>query len=74
MNQLLPIIRRVRRPLIVAESEPDGPLPPAVVGNVEPIEAKAEIGKAESGNPPLTSPPEGNTETSNAQTTPITAE
>jgi len=36
MNQLYPIIRRVRRPLAVADK------PPMVVGNVEPVEVKAE--------------------------------
>jgi hypothetical protein len=42
MNQLLPIIRRVRRPLLPVESVPDGPLPTAVVGNVEPVQVNAE--------------------------------
>ena len=37
MNQLLPIVRRVRRPLLVVESVPDGPTPPVVVGNVESV-------------------------------------
>ena len=32
MNQLLPIVRRVRRPLIVADA------PPVMVGNVEVVE------------------------------------
>jgi hypothetical protein len=35
MNGLLPIIRRKRRPLVVADA------PPVVAGNVEPVEAKA---------------------------------
>ena len=35
MNELLPIIRRKRRPLIVADA------PPVVVGNVEPVQAVA---------------------------------
>jgi hypothetical protein len=42
MNQLLPIIRRVRRPLLVAD------VPPPVVGNVEPANANAETLKTES--------------------------
>jgi hypothetical protein len=42
MNQLLPIIRRVRRPLLVAD------VPPAVVGNVEPVQANAEMLKVQS--------------------------
>ena len=33
MNELLPIIRRVRRPFVVAESVPDGPK----AGKVEPV-------------------------------------
>ncbi len=36
MNQLLPIIRRVRRPLLVEDK------PPVVTGNVEPVKAHAE--------------------------------
>ena len=32
MNELLPIIRRARRPLVPVE------VPPVVVGNVEPVE------------------------------------
>ena len=36
MNQLLPIIRRVRRPLIVTDA------PPVIVGNVEPPKVDAE--------------------------------
>ncbi len=39
MQELYPIIRRKRRPLIVADA------PPIVVGNVEPV--KAEAGHAE---------------------------
>ena len=35
MDQLYPIIRRVRRPLVVAD------MPPAVVGNVEPMKVDA---------------------------------
>ena len=31
MNELLPIIRRARRPLVVVDA------PPVVVGNVEPV-------------------------------------
>jgi hypothetical protein len=34
-NELLPIIRRVRRPLVAAD------LPPVVVGNVEPVRVEA---------------------------------
>ena len=42
MQTLYPIVRRVRRPLIVAESVPDGPPKPlVVVGNVEPVQAVA---------------------------------
>jgi hypothetical protein len=46
MHQLLPIIRRVRRPLIVAESVPDRPpvvVPPAspVTPELPPVEAVA---------------------------------
>ena len=59
MNQLLPIIRRVRRPLLVVDA------PPVVVGNVEPIEAKAEIEKAET----LKSPEPEKTESSDASGT-----
>ncbi|MEY4386955.1 MAG: hypothetical protein RLY20_2238 [Verrucomicrobiota bacterium] len=40
-------IRRVRRKLVVEESEPDKPLPTPVVSNVEPVKADAEILKAE---------------------------
>lgn len=35
MNQLLPIIRRQRRPLLVADT------PPAMAGNVEPVKVEA---------------------------------
>ncbi len=35
MNELLPIIRRKRRPLVIADA------PPVVVGNVEPVQAVA---------------------------------
>ena len=38
MNELLPIIRRVRRPLLVEDK------PPVVAGNVEPANANAEAG------------------------------
>ena len=42
MNQLLPIVRRQRRPLLVVESEPDRPpRPPAMAGNVEPVNVEA---------------------------------
>ena len=41
MNSLYPIIRRKRRPLIVAESVPDRPPSPVVVGSVEPVNAVA---------------------------------
>jgi hypothetical protein len=42
MNQLYPIIRRKRRPLVVAESVPDGPpKPPVVVGEVVTVPAVA---------------------------------
>jgi len=54
MNQLLPIIRRVRRPLIVTDA------PPTVVGNVEPPKVDAES--------PKTPGPE-NTEAGNATDT-----
>ena len=40
MNQLLPIIRRVRRPLLERDT------PPMVVGNVEPPKVDAETLKA----------------------------
>jgi hypothetical protein len=47
MNQLYPIIRRKRRPLVVAESVPDGPtVTAAVVGNVEPAQVDAEAVRA----------------------------
>ena len=36
MNELLPIIRRQRRPLLVVESVPDGPPQPAVVEKIAP--------------------------------------
>ena len=36
MNQLLPIIRRVRRPLLTVD------VPPPVVGNVEPVRVEAQ--------------------------------
>ena len=39
MNQLQPIIRRVRRTLIVADA------PPVVVGNVEPVRLGAQSGE-----------------------------
>lgn len=42
MNQLLPIIRRVRRPLLVADT------PPVMVGNVEPVPASAATTKTTS--------------------------
>jgi hypothetical protein len=38
MQTLYPIIRRVRRPLLVTDA------PPVVVGNVEPVEAVAGLG------------------------------
>jgi hypothetical protein len=41
MNELLPIIRRVRRPLLTVD------VPPPVVGNVEPVQANAETLKPE---------------------------
>ena len=42
MQTLYPIIRRKRRPLLVAESVPDEPPGPSVVvGNVEPVNAVA---------------------------------
>jgi hypothetical protein len=41
MNQLLPIIRRVRRPLVVVD------VPPARVGSVEPPPVSAALGAAE---------------------------
>ena len=39
MNQLLPIIRRARRPLLPVEPVPDGPTSPVVVGDPELIKA-----------------------------------
>ena len=36
MNELLPIIRRHRRPLLVAAPVPAGPTPPVVVEKVAP--------------------------------------
>ena len=36
LNQLLPIIRRKRKPLVVADA------PPVVVGNVEPVQVNAK--------------------------------
>lgn len=45
MQNLYPFVRRVRRPLLVVESSPDGPpKPPVMVGNVEPVKAVAELG------------------------------
>lgn len=42
MNQLLPIVRRVRRPLVATESIPERQSgPPVVVGNVELVNAHA---------------------------------
>ena len=42
MNELFPIIRRQRKPLLVVESEPDRPpRPPAMAGNVEPVKVEA---------------------------------
>ena len=37
MNQLLPIIRRVRRPLLTVDA------PPPVVAHVEPVQLSAEL-------------------------------
>lgn len=37
MDQLFPIIRRVRRPLVVADA------PPVVVGSVEPVQPVATL-------------------------------
>lgn len=45
MNELFPIIRRKRRPLIV-ESVPDRPTtPPMVAGNVEPVKVEAVVSR-----------------------------
>ena len=41
MNQLLPIIRRARRPLLPVESVPDRPTPPVVVGDPDLLKADA---------------------------------
>jgi hypothetical protein len=38
MNELLPIIRRVRRPLLTVD------VPPPVLGSVEPVQVNAELG------------------------------
>ena len=57
MNQLLPIVRRVRRPLVVGESVPDGPAkPPVVAGNVELVKSSAEqeVALGAKGRPYLT--------------------
>jgi hypothetical protein len=41
MDKLYPIIRRKRRPLVVAESVPDGPpKPPVAADTVQPVAAK----------------------------------
>ena len=37
MNELFPIIRRQRRPLLVADT------PPAMAGNVEPVKVEASV-------------------------------
>ena len=41
MNQLLPIIRRARRPLLPVESVPDRPTSPVVVGDPDLLKADA---------------------------------
>ena len=46
MNELFPIIRRKRRPLIVEEPVPYGPTtPPVVVGSVEPVKGEAVVSR-----------------------------
>jgi len=50
MQTLYPIVRRVRRPLLVAEPAPDTPpKPPAVAGNVEPVKAEAARSEVRAG-------------------------
>lgn len=52
MQTLYPIVRRVRRPLLVTESSPDGPpKPPVMVGNVEPVKVVAELGNIQQPTP-----------------------
>jgi hypothetical protein len=41
MDKLFPIIRRQRRPLVVAESVPDGPPKPPIPTKTEPVQSVA---------------------------------
>ena len=61
MQTLYPIIRRARRPLLVADT------PPVVVGNVEPVKVDAMVTEFQ---PPATSPEPAvpGSETSDADT------
>jgi hypothetical protein len=50
MNGLLPIIRRKRRPLVVAESVPDGPQKPLIPTKTEPVQSMVTTPPVEPAN------------------------
>jgi hypothetical protein len=52
MNGLLPIIRRKRRPLVVAESVPDGPTAPPIPTQTEPVQSVVKAPEVEPADKP----------------------